>query len=194
MWTISRSRASSARCAAKWAICGLKQQTRSAVASTIARQNSKIASGRARNCSGKRDGSGSRPTQTRESLRRQASLSFWMKIMAFRSRISFCHSLQKVPEADEGAFERSNQDCPHPGPLPPAGEGMERGLSRGGIAARVSRKRASYRARVQESRKRASSCELLVANPMRLRSLLAEPALLVFLVLAIVALEKFHVR
>ena len=46
MWAISASSWSSARRAAKWAICGLKEQTRSAVASTMALQNSKMASSR----------------------------------------------------------------------------------------------------------------------------------------------------
>src|SRR5260221_1971805 len=73
MCAIKRSSAASARCAAKCAICGLKQQTRSAVASTIARQNSNIASGLPRSVSGRREGSGSSPTQSSELVRLAAA-------------------------------------------------------------------------------------------------------------------------
>src|SRR5690242_9366769 len=82
MWAISRSSASSARSAAKWAICGLNAQARSAVASTIAAQNSNTASGRPCKCAGSLPSSGSRPTQTSESWRCQASARVCMKLIA----------------------------------------------------------------------------------------------------------------
>src|SRR5882724_1545991 len=89
MCAISRSSAPSARCAAKWAICGLKQHTISAVASTMARQNAKIASGASRNAAGKRAGSGSNPTQTSESCCSQACCKRCMKPIAC-SPVSCC--------------------------------------------------------------------------------------------------------
>jgi hypothetical protein len=41
---------------------------------------------------------------------------------ASRRSISFFRSPEKVPEANEGARVQTNQDCPHPNPLPQAGE------------------------------------------------------------------------
>ena len=58
----SRSSWGSARCDAKNAICGLNAQTRSAVASTIASQNSQTGSALVSRTVGIRAGSGSRPT------------------------------------------------------------------------------------------------------------------------------------
>ena len=37
-----------------------------------------------------------------------------------------------VPKADEGALEMANQGCPHPNPLPQAGEGEKRSGDRFG--------------------------------------------------------------
>src|SRR5688572_25078752 len=64
MCRISRCSVSSAPSAAKWAICGLKAQAKSAVASTISLQKANTGSGSPRRCAGNFAGSGSRPTQT----------------------------------------------------------------------------------------------------------------------------------
>src|SRR5690606_24319933 len=82
MWAMSRSSASSAPSAAKWAICGLKQHTNSAVASTISRQNPNTASASPANRAGNFPGSGSSPTQTSDPAPSHRARNAPMKFIA----------------------------------------------------------------------------------------------------------------
>src|SRR6218665_3209670 len=79
MWAISSSSWSSARWAAKYAICGLNAITRSFVASTMRAQKSKMRAGSPRIVPGNFDGSGSSPTHSIDWFFRSARWSWALK-------------------------------------------------------------------------------------------------------------------
>src|SRR5215203_417252 len=100
MYAIKRCSESSADADAKYAICGLKAHTRSAVASTIDVQNSNIASPWLRRRAGNRVGSGSSPTHSSEFTALQRAFSMSTNFIGFLRRLAHGGGLRRADFTD----------------------------------------------------------------------------------------------